>query len=285
MQLFISRYWGFYPEKYPIITFSLAGNRDSLLKRAKPGDRIVYVATKNDNSDAEDQGRLLGMAEIGRRAIDTLSVVKKEDLPPNNWENGKLKFPVAIPMVRAWRFIHPPLLTEIMAQLKYNATNQAVEVSQEDAEKILALAYEEVTLPQIETLERERNLIDRLRPSRGIVPSSGSYEVHKEQKEEAFVYLMRFGKRDVWKLGYSTRLKERRDELNKHIPSKVTGEEWSIYRQQPTSSPQDAFALEQTLIQAITSYSLGGEMFQCPEKIIADLWRKQITAYMMGEVD
>ncbi len=54
MQLFAKKFYGFNPNN-PVITFSQAGSRNRLLELSRPGDRILYVASKTEdtNDDAK----------------------------------------------------------------------------------------------------------------------------------------------------------------------------------------------------------------------------------------
>ena len=69
MTMYAKWFFGFTPERLPVITFSQRGSRDSLLKSAQPGEVIVYVATKGQETDEEERGRVLGAAEVGRKAV------------------------------------------------------------------------------------------------------------------------------------------------------------------------------------------------------------------------
>ena len=81
----------------------------------------------------EDQGRFLGLAEIGRSPIDSLSVLNPDDLGEDSYEaDGRFKWPKAIPMLRAWRFPTRPLVTDLLErQLSYEATVRAVRLDEE----------------------------------------------------------------------------------------------------------------------------------------------------------
>lgn len=286
MDLFISRFWGFRPETIPLITFGQSVYRDKLLKDANPKDRIVYVATKGKPTIQEEQGRLLGMAEIGMRAVNTLDVVSPEVLPAHNWENGKLKFSSAIPMLRAWRFTDKPLLMDVLdKQLSYNATVAAILLNEEIAARILALPHEEVSLPNVDILHRERLVADRknLMPSKGIAPVNGERNFVIENRDFGYVYAFRFGKRNVWKIGTSYNPEQRIEQLNCNIPHQETGEKWEYYAKQKFSSQEQAFHIEQQAITELAEYSIGGEMFACDKSIFSDAWTKTVVSFFMSE--
>jgi hypothetical protein len=94
MKVFATRVWGFDPGVWPVITFGLEGNRDWLLQNSSSGDRIVFVGTQGAPTSESERGRLLGMAEIGRRAVDTLDVIRADIRNPEDYdEQGNFKWP------------------------------------------------------------------------------------------------------------------------------------------------------------------------------------------------
>lgn len=162
MRLFVKKFYGFSPSTIPVITFSQIGSRDSLLSRAKHGDRIVYVAVKSDEHvSKEEQGKILGMAEIGRDKVRTLDMIadlsvlnKKYFLP-----NGNFIWPEGIPMLRAWKFTPPVERLYVLDKtiVDSQATRQnAILLSEEAKAKILSLPMEEVKLPATPTLDKQR---------------------------------------------------------------------------------------------------------------------------------
>ncbi len=256
------------------------------MREAKPNDRIVFLATKNERTkNIDERGKILGMAEIGTRQVNTLDVVSKETLQQYDLiENGEPKFNAAIPMLRAWRFINPPLLSELFDKpLPPNAMTQAILLDSDKAIKILALPHEEIILQNSEVLNQERMVAERkiLLPSKGIAPSNGERNFLVKEKEFGYVYAFRFGKRDVWKIGNSYNPDERLDQVNKHIPDVVLNEKWAIYARQKLQSAKQAFDIETQMKEAMKSYSIGGEMFSCKEQILNDKWEKIVVDFLM----
>lgn len=163
MKMFVKKFFGFSPEKLPIITFSQPGSRDTLLRAASPGDRLVYVAVSDDNATEADQGRILGMAEIGRYSVKSADVISDMSIFPIKYfdKNGQFLWPEGIPIVRAWRFTSPPHRLEIFKRetIDSQATRQnAVPLKPEEQDAILGLAYEEVDLPETLALRKAQDL-------------------------------------------------------------------------------------------------------------------------------
>jgi hypothetical protein len=107
---------GFSPGTWPLVSFGLEGNRDALSREAEPGDGVVIVGTQEAPTPEDERGRLLGMAEFGRDAVDTADVLDLATLSPEHFdEHWIIKWPKSLPMIRAWRFTGRPLLTETSA--------------------------------------------------------------------------------------------------------------------------------------------------------------------------
>ncbi|MCR4268435.1 hypothetical protein [Nitratireductor sp. ZSWI3] len=280
MKVFITRVWGFGPERWPVITFGLEGNRDSLLQDSLPGDRIVFVGTLREPTPEPLRGRLLGMAEIGRIAVDTLDVIGDDFRGPNDYdEAGHFRWPKAILMVRAWRFMPQPMLLDVLAeQLPYHATSQAVLLQGGDADAIMSLNAEEVEIPASEALVKARLLDKALnsgRPTTGPEPKSWEGSTGRDVNRTAFTYAFRFGRTDIWKIGHAVDVKERLKQVNCHIPPEAVPERWNAKFQQAWDSETDAYAMEQRVLQTLAAGRTDGERVRCTE---AELW----TAWLGG---
>jgi hypothetical protein len=223
VQIFATRVWGFGLTKAPIATFGSQGHLNRLLRLAKRGDCLVFVGTKTERTDPQLQGRLLGMGEIGFESFRTLEVMDRTDLDDRDFDGqGRYKFPHAVAIVRAWRFPAKPLLTEYLtAQLTMIATPGVEKLSAEDARRVLALEAEEITLPKLPALQRMRRVNEILRPTTGPRPADAAYEVTRSVQERAWTYLLRFGKRNIWKVGHTQDVKKRVDDVNMHVPTEI----------------------------------------------------------------
>lgn len=173
----------------------------------------------------------------------------------------------------------------LTSSLGYHATVAAIRLDENDAAHILALPCEEVALPDIEVLHRERTIADRksLLPSRGPAPTTGERSFTVEARDYGYVYAFRFSKRNVWKIGNSYNPDQCIEHLNCNIPYQATGERWEPYGKQRLSSPEQAYEIEQRAIQGLAQYSIGGEMFECEETIFKAAWTKIVVGFIMSE--
>lgn len=283
MKVFITRVWGFDPERWPVITFGLEGSRDKLLSESSAGDRIVFVGTLREPTPEPLRGRLLGMADIGRIAVDTLDVIGEDTRGSFDYdEAGQFRWPKAILMTRGWRFAPQPKLLDILAeQLPYHATPQAVLLSQEDADAVLALPVQEVAIQNSAALEKAR-LLDRAlhaaRPTTGPAPSSWSGIVGHDVNRAAFTYAFRFGSSNIWKIGYAVDVKERLKQVNWHIPLEAVPERWDIKLQQQWPSEPDAYGMEQRVLGALSKHRTEGERVRCTDSELLAAWLVGIGA-------
>ena len=286
MDFFFKRVWGFTPDTWPAISFPLKGPRDRLLKEWSPGDRVLLAATTGKPTDKHERGRLLGMAEIGQEAKETaelVDIVKKEQWRHSPFDvNGNFRFPFSVSIVKAWHFRNPPITKDILKD--YYSRNGIHKLEGQDKARFMAFLEEhheeiiEADAPKINALPHEENTPANLSPSRGPVPSFGERHYEVVARESGHVYWLQFGKRDIWKIGRSHSPQDRKNQINKNMPYKVTGEQWEIIRTQKTGSPAQAHDLEQKIIRRLRKSSIGGEMFHCSREEFEKAWEKIVIA-------
>ena len=282
MTMYAKWFYGFSPEKIPIITFSQKGNRDRLLREAAAGDVIVFVATKGDETADEDKGRVLGAAEIGRKAVRTEEVVDTANLPARDFKDGKFRWPEAIPMLQAWRFDPSPLASEVFenGNLPPHAQTHAVQLSDADETTVRSLNWVKVELLHTEERERQQRLSDAFssQPSKpGPVASPGTYTVTISEKDVGWTYAARFGTSSIWKIGHTADLKQRLRDLNLHIPVEYLEEEWSIGWKQQWPSTERAREMEQRILTLLTHRRTQGERVKCGGEELQGAWIKAIA--------
>ena len=283
VQVFAKRFWGFSPERWPIISFGLEANRDALIKASQSGDLIAFIGTQTEPTSTEDRGRLLGLAEIGRLPIDSLDVLDRATLAADNFTAaGEFKWPKSLPMLRAWRFPNRPKVTDVFKkQLSYEATVRAVLLDAEDQAALLKLPQEAVALSKAPIIKHRRDLAFALAhgATQGPAPSSWSSEATHDASAAAQTYALRFGKRNLWKIGQAQDVTARLTEVNKHIPHEVINEHWTPALTQKWPDQTAAFEMEQRVLTLLTKYRTVGERIACTEHELQSAW---INA-MMGK--
>ncbi|MBZ0215949.1 MAG: hypothetical protein K8F25_05320 [Fimbriimonadaceae bacterium] len=284
MKLFATRVWGFDPTAWPVVTFGLDGNRDNLLKKSSVGDAVVFVGTQGEPTQENERGRLLGIAQFGRVPVDTLDVLEEADINPNNYDkHGQFKWPKALLMTQAWRFTDDPLprLVDVLeAQLPYNATAQAVELNEVDTAAVKVLIAEYVPLPNtaaLITLRRLDTALSQSRPTTGIIPSAWQSTIERKLGNPSVTYALRFGKFDCWKVGHTTDVQRRLNEVNKHIPVEVLNSQWVLAMQQKWPDENLAYDMEQRVFTALNQHRTSGERIQCSQTVLQSAWIDSIA--------
>ncbi len=284
MKIFATRVWGYDPTRWPLITFSNDGNRDNLLRKSKAGDIVVFVGTQNEPTQLYERGGLLGIAQFSRSPIDTLSVLDKENISPHDYDDkGQFRWPKALLMTRAWRFSGKPLpqLREVFEnQLPYNATVQAVELSETDIKAVKELPAKEVELPETRTsraYRKQEETLARNSPTTGPIPSAWESTVKNNPETEAVTYVLRFGKTDCWKIGWADNLDKRLRQVNKHIPVEICNSQWNCAWKQQWPNRKSAYDMEQSLLRGLQRHRTIGERILCCEDDIQNIWIQTVV--------
>jgi hypothetical protein len=179
-------------------------------------------------------------------------------------------------MLRAWRFLNKPLVTDVLReQLTYEATVRAVQLDSHDQAVVLDLRREEVPIRDLEIIRRHRALnvaLSRDGPTKGPAPSSWSGTVTRDAAAAATTYALRFGSRNVWKIGHAQDVIARLAEVNKHVPYEVLGERWSVAWKQTWPSQTDAYEMEQRVLELLAQKRTEGERVICTYDELSSAW-------------
>lgn len=283
VRIFASRFWGFSPEVHPAVTFGLDGNRDRLLQLSRSRDLVLFVGTMGPPTEADEQGRLLGLAQFGRIPVDALDLLDRDSLPEHSFKDGQYKWPKALAMLRAWRFDDPrPLLTKVLQrQLAMYATVGVIQLDDIDREAVLQLSAHEVPVRESNAAARLTGIQEALRnnrPTTGPAASNWTGQVSRDVSGDAQTYGLRFGKTDIWKVGWAIDAKMRCKEINKHIPTEVLAQEWKLKYVQNWKSGEDAFNMEQRVFGTLSKHRTIGERLKCKEGEFSSAWVKAIMA-------
>jgi hypothetical protein len=276
LRLFIGRFWSFRPEHLPFISFARAVYRDSLLAESSAGDRIAMVVTHKESVIPENRGRLLGMAEIGAYPVDTADVADSAMMTPREWLGGEPRCPKAIPMLRAWRFLQPAAVPVVIdAALPQITGGPAILLTAKQAAHLTSFAYEAVALRQSRWLLEER-LGAKEANSRGWSSASGARAARGAAQGEVFA--LRFGDRDVWRIGNSFDLERSLEAMNRNIPWNVTQEGWAVVYRQPVSSEADALVYEMKLMELLMQHRIADGFIACSAATFERAWNESLAA-------
>ena len=126
--------------------------------------------------------------------------------------------------------------------------------------------------PEIFESSNEKDLEDG--PTTGPAPGDWSGLVKRSGTAPAHTYLVRFGSRDLWKVGHAQDVKLRLRDLNRHVPHELLGERWHPVLSRAWSTATLAYRMEQALLQDLAPMRTTGERFACDESHIRDLWSR-----------
>ena len=147
--------------------------------------------------------------------------------------------------------------------------NVEIEIS-----NIVTEIYEENTIDP--TITYQPSARRRSGPSKGPSPRNESYVVEEKHPdlEEAYTYIARFGKTDIFKIGYSNDPARRLGELNKHIPSQEAPqlEKWEMELTHKWNSILKAYGIEQALLKKLVAHRTEGERVQVSPKALRNAW-------------
>lgn len=264
--VFGTRFWGFEPQAEPFCGFTYPGSQSSLIARSQPGDLLVILGTGNELTAPEQRGRLLGFMEFARTAViadhylTDVSRSKSELFD----ENGRFRWPYAVPALRVWKFASPPNVHEAIGrQLTMAATTGIDKLSELEADALWEFEVVEVEIPTSPIIRREQILrqgnaerkgSDRVGPK----PSEWSAEVARCDGV-TYTYAMQFGDYDLFKIGISQNPSERRDRLNWSVPHEIVEASWQVVMTQQWPDGASAYAMEQWLLVRFSEFVSGPE--------------------------
>lgn len=273
-----TRFWGFDPETEPFCGFTHMGTRDKLIRIGKDGDLILVLGTKTNKTAKDDQGRLLGLLEFQRNAFYSRDLLTDETRKKRELfdTDGVFKWPYAVPVIRAWRFLDKPIINKVIGrQLTMAAITDVDTLSQEEVKAVLGQKIFEVKIPETRIVKRQKllNLAVGLsgRDNVGPLPSEWSKLISRADGPTA-AYLFQFGDTDVWKIGISKDLKNRLNALNFSVPVEVIKSQWELRMQQVFRSGMEAYTMEQDLLKTLKQYSTCHERVQCSRNIVESAW-------------
>lgn len=248
--IFATLAWGFAPDTWGAIGFGLEKVRNDLAADLrKRGGFVLTIGTMGIETSPEEQGRLLGLHEVG-----TLSIRTEELVEPSLWSShirdngGQPKWPFGLPIASAERFNDPqptrrlllPRLHDENLHMKL-ATNY-VELTPDEAQAVLAVPrtrVDEIWSTPISAFATKR--LGRspagFKPSPGIrtlTVTSGPaatycFSLEGTAVKQVAANLVPFGSNiRIFKIGFSSDPERRRQQLNAYLPDSRTLEWRSI---------------------------------------------------------
>ena len=219
-QVFLTKVWGYDPESYPFLGFSEDGRRSSYIKEAEHGDWLIVVGTKQVPTVEEEQGRLLGLVQLGLDPLDSLEILKEIGSPveDNQYnDNGSYKWPYALPFLKAYIFADKPDCKDIFGTYlpgfywATNAVNLEFFFDRALVEEIFDSKLIETDIHEIPSLKKAQTYSQNLRGRKsgptGPSPSHTRCGSNRE-KGKGYTYALKLIGRsnDAFKIGSTSNI-------------------------------------------------------------------------------
>lgn len=261
MQVFAKRVEHFDPSMLPVLQFATPECLKAFLSEADSGDWVACVGALGPA-----RGRLLGVAEVCLRSLPAAQQAASTSAAGDT---------TAIPLQRAWAFEPQLLLYDLLeGRLPFGSDDRAIRLQERDTATVLAIPRIELPMPNLVghlSIPEQPSL-----PSTGPAPVAWTGIVSRAINVSAWTYLMRFGSRDLWKVGHTQDLPTRLSELNKHVPFEELRECWTVFLTRGWTSSSEAYEMEQRVLRSLRGYRSSGERVRCSEASILDEWQKSI---------
>ena len=280
MRVFARRLPAFTHVEGAAVAFGGERGRARLLKASASGDMMVVAGFTHEPTAPRDRGLLLGVVEFAPVPVDLADLCDVAGLPETHLSDvGEPAWPHALPVVRAWTFDEPRMRVSdaFRDPLVIDPVERAVELGVEEAKLVHLLPKTELP-PSYESLRRRAGVLAKavglVGPTTGLRPSAWTAQVAHDPNAEAWTYLMRFGERDVWKIGHTQDVERRLEELNLHVPHEVLNERWTLVRTMRWEHSMRAYEIEQRLFGDLRTYRTAGERLTCSERTILEFWER-----------
>jgi hypothetical protein len=110
-------------------------------------------------------------------------------------------------------------------------------------------------------------------PTTGPVPTSWTKLVTYCERAATWTYVMRFGDKDLWKIGHARSLVVRLRTIRTHVPAELIGENWELYLRFPWASAISAYRMEQEVLGLLKAFRSAGERVKCSEVELLGAWK------------
>lgn len=278
MRVFARRFPAFTRVEQVAVAFAREASRATLLSASDVGGMLVVAELAHEPTAPEDRGRLIGLVEFAPIPVALTELVDVEDMPTTHLaDDGAPAWPFALPVLSAWTFDQPRMRVSdaFREPLSVEPVERVVELGEREADLVRVLPKTEVRIPYASLRRQSSALVRSLlssRPTTGPKPAAWNAEVAHDPNTEAWTYLMRFGQRDVWKVGHTQDVDRRLSELNLHVPHEELGECWALVRLTCWANSFQAYEMEQKLLAGLHLYRTEGERVRCDQNEIETAW-------------
>ncbi|MBI2715009.1 MAG: hypothetical protein HYX37_11240 [Rhizobiales bacterium] len=250
MTVYMTKVWGFSVPCGPL-QFSTKGWRDGAREVLKPGDLVVLVGTKGDQTDLEFKGRALGIMAPTTEVVSTLDFDLDKRAVDFDSE-GNYRWPFGLINRQAWEFLEPPLFEEISSrQFGMDSASGIVPLLEEEARQIENFPKREVELlapiRTIARIEGEESARRKAAPP----PTTKRTGVMHFRRAPAYTYLMKIesASKSAFKVGWAFDYKMRERSFNLSSLPQLGGLRYRTSLYHLWSTARAAYKMEQTILK------------------------------------
>jgi hypothetical protein len=276
MTMYMTKVWGFSTPSGPL-QFGANGRRETARQILKPGDLVVLVGTKGQETSSDKQGRILGILEPTTEVVSSLDFeLQKRDIDFD--EDGNYRWPFGLLVRKAWRFDHPLQLFEDVSsrQFSMDAASGIVALTDDEAAKILKFPRKEVqTLSPIRVRARIEGH-EKARRRGAPPPTTTRRGVMHMRHAPAYTYAMVIQRASIecFKIGWAFDYRARQREFNLAAVPDIGGVKYEIRLEHLWETAQQAFEMEQELLRQFDSarHRSNREIIQVEFKVLQAAW-------------
>jgi hypothetical protein len=285
--------WGFDPETWGVIGFSLESVRNSLADELRKSDGLVLtMGTMGAETAESERGRILGLNRLSTRPVRTEEMVEPAKWAAHLRDNGgQPKWPFGLPIRSAEGFVDPPQRARILPRLHEDNLHRKLASNFEkltEEEVAIVLACKRYTVAEIWSTPGATFISNILsRPPKGPPPSLGQRTLTSTSGPAATYCFKLVGRAlrpitidiaplysglEIYKVGFSNNPVRRLAELNAYLPDpdKLT---WAPAWEQWHTDEINAYAMEQAVFEillATRAKHVKGEIFAVREGVLRD---------------
>lgn len=296
--VWLTSFYGFNPNEWGCVGFSLGGQREKYLRQTKIGNLIVVYGAKNKETPEDERGKVLGFMQMSRETGHSHQWISPMQIERNKRLGRLDKWTDAVKARRAFKIVPEDQPTiEEFAPTTYTTNNlqhvgsQGVRLLPEEAMRLLNYEFIEQSVYGENPLAEAT--ISKLRPSRGLNPARDKYtvEIEPDGPKQLYMLILR-GNLDhflrpehrkgsdhfVVKVGFSKSPQTRCNQFNHALPACTF--RWEIFRTSQKDNDviyeNQAIALagedQMKLVLDEHATSLGGEFFLAHKDTIEEAW-------------
>jgi len=292
--MFVSKVWGFDSPCGPLV-FGVRGWRDNAARQLHPGDRVILVGTKGEETEKVDRNRVLGMMEPSTTPVAT------SDFPlpnPNNTKffksDGSYRWPFGLLNYKAWEF-EPGLFLDTVAPREVNSFGSAaaagiVPLTGEEEARVLAHPFHEIPLLRLSITADRKLYGDQAAKRRGAPPPTEGVRrgIMHMRNAPAYVYwfhLVINRKIVGHKIGWAFEWRQRGQQFNSVSLAALGGLLYKVHRVQQFDTARKAFAVEQKILRDLDHkrHPKNREVLtEITTIVIEAVWDSVVTSMMIG---